>query len=106
VTFIKIRSHRRTFSNSDSVEQKHYNGNKKIRKEPLESLIQLTNTEVNSCYKISEKHITVEKSKRQNVRLAAELLSRNTAEALLRYKPGPDEKLAEHLGMFIDDINC
>lgn len=31
----------------------------KIRKEPLECLIKLTNTEVNSCYKISDKHITV-----------------------------------------------
>jgi hypothetical protein len=60
----------------------------------LSNVLRLINAEVNSCYKISEKHITVDKSKRQNVRLAAELLSRNTAQSLLPYKPGPDEKLA------------
>jgi hypothetical protein len=36
-------------------------GNKKIRKEPLESLIQLTNTEVNSCYKIWKNTLQLKK---------------------------------------------
>ena len=79
--------------------------NTKISKKPLESLIELTNQEVNSCYKISDKHLTVEKSGRQNVRLAAELLSYTVAQALLRYKPGPDKKLAEDLGKFIEKVN-
>lgn len=80
-------------------------GNITINKKPLESLLEMTDQELSVCYKVSKKHIECEKTKRQNVRLAAELVSNTVGEALIRYKPGPDKKLSENVGNFICDIN-
>lgn len=80
-------------------------GDTVINKKPLENLIRLTDNEVNVCYKISEKHINCEKSQRQNVRLAAQLLSNTVGQALMRYKPGENKKLAEDVGAFICNVD-
>lgn len=79
--------------------------NSVLNKNPLQALVALTDSEVNACWKINQKHIDVEKTNRQNVRLAAQLLSNNVSTALLRYKPGEDKVMAENLGHFIGDID-
>lgn len=76
-----------------------------INKNPLEELLKVTDTELNVCYKISKKHLECNGPQRQNVRLAAELLSETTAKALARYKPGNDPLLAVNVATFISDIN-
>ncbi|EFA13074.1 Transposable element P transposase-like Protein [Tribolium castaneum] len=76
-----------------------------INKEPLKKLFELTDSEINVCYKISEKHLIVDPQKRQNVILAAQLLSHTVGNALLRYKPGPDVKTSKNTGNFICDIS-
>lgn len=80
-------------------------GGKKIKKKPLQALITLTNTEVNPCWKISQTHIDYEKTQRQNVKMATQLLSNSVSTALIRYKPGNDKTMCEDLGQFIGDIN-
>lgn len=80
-------------------------GSININKDPLKSLVQETNEELKVCYKIQEKHIECEKTQRQNVRMAAELLSNTVGQALIRYKPGSDKKMADNLGNFICDVN-
>lgn len=72
---------------------------------PVEELIKSTATEITSCHKLSTSHVKCEKTKRQNVLLAAQLLSHTTATALKHYKPGPDKKLAEVTGAFIELVN-
>jgi hypothetical protein len=57
------------------------------------------------CWKINQKHLDVERTNRQNVRLAAQLLSNNVSTALLHYKPGENKQMAANLGHFISDIN-
>lgn len=76
-----------------------------INKLPLEALVKQTDTEVSSFYKVREKHLTCKKSERQNVTLAAQLLSHTTAVALKRYRPGPSSILAEHLADFVGLVN-
>lgn len=76
-----------------------------VNKKPVEALINLTDFEVNTCFKLTSRHIECEKTKRQNVRLAAELLSHTTATALLHYKPGANQKLAIDTGNFINLTN-
>jgi hypothetical protein len=76
-----------------------------LNKNPLQALISLTNTEVNVCWKINQKHLNVERTNRQNVRLAAQLLSNNVSTALLHYKPEENKQMAANLGHFISDIN-
>jgi hypothetical protein len=76
-----------------------------LNKNRLQALISLTNTEVNVCCKINQKHLDVERTNRQNVRLAAQLLSNNVSTALLHYKPGENKQMAANLGHFISDIN-
>lgn len=76
-----------------------------LNKNPLQALVALTDSEVNACWKINQKHLDVEKTNRQNVRLAAQLLSNNVSTALSRYKPGEDKVMAENLGHFIGDID-
>ncbi|EFA11760.1 Transposable element P transposase-like Protein [Tribolium castaneum] len=76
-----------------------------INKKPLKKLFELADSEINVCNKISEKHLIVDPQKRQNVRLAAQLLSHTVGNALLRYKPGPDIKTSKNTGNFICDIN-
>lgn len=76
-----------------------------IDKSPLHHLLDTTTAEVNVLYKVTRKHLTLEKTKRQNVRMAAELLSHNTATALMRYQPGPNKQLAVNLSNFIETTN-
>jgi len=76
-----------------------------ITKQPLQALVNLTNSEVNPCWKINQSHIDCEKTRRQVVRMAAELLSNNVSTALIRYTPGPNKEMASALGHFIGDIN-
>jgi hypothetical protein len=76
-----------------------------VNKNPLQALISLTNTEVNVCWKINQKHLDVERTNRQNVRLPAQLLSNNLSTALLHDKPGENKQMAANLGHLISDIN-
>lgn len=77
-----------------------------IDKSPLQALVDLTSSaEVNPCWKVSQIHLDCEKSQRQNVRLAAQLLSNSVSTGLLRYKPGASKVMAENLGNFIKDVN-
>lgn len=59
--------------------------NKLITKKPLEELISSTNSEINSCFKLNSSHLKCEGFRRQNVSLAAELMSHTTASALNHY---------------------
>ena len=76
-----------------------------INANPLKDLITNSDTEVSSCYKISKKHLECIGPQRQNVSLAAQLLSHTTTTALKRYQPGPDKKLANDLGHFVEKLN-
>lgn len=78
---------------------------KKITKAPVKCLIEKTTTEISSCHKLKPIHITCEKSQRQNVALAAQLMSNTTATALKRYLPGEDKELAKNVGDFFQMIN-
>ncbi|KAJ3655018.1 hypothetical protein Zmor_014164 [Zophobas morio] len=49
--------------------------------------------------------VRAEKTERQKVRLAAQLLSNTVAEALKRYRPGEDPELAENTAEFIKIVN-
>lgn len=73
-----------------------------INKEPLKKLLEITDSEVNVCLKVSEKHIDCEKTKGQNVQLAAELLSHTTATTLKFYDFGENSSNAVNCGNFID----
>ncbi|KAG5875729.1 hypothetical protein JTB14_007663 [Gonioctena quinquepunctata] len=76
----------------------------KITKTPLENLVKLTDSEVNICFKIGENHLSCEKTARQNVRRAAELLSHTTATALIHYEVG-NQIEARALSEFIKAVN-
>lgn len=54
-----------------------------IHKGIVENLLKLNKTDFKLAYKITENHITVPESKKQNVRLAAQLLSNTVAKAIL-----------------------
>lgn len=77
-----------------------------INKTQLEALIAQTDTEVSSCYKLRQKRLNCRQSERQNVSLAAQLLSPSTAMALKHYGPGPSSKLANDVGNFIEMCNA
>jgi hypothetical protein len=72
---------------------------------PLYLLLELSKTELNASFQLTELHLNVEKAQRQNVKLAAQLLSRTTGTALLHYKPGVDVNATEKLGKFILLVN-
>jgi hypothetical protein len=57
------------------------------------------------CWKINQKHLDVERTNRQNVRLPAQLLSNNLSTTLLHDKPGENKQMAANLGHLISDIN-
>jgi hypothetical protein len=61
---------------------------KAVNRQPLDALLKATSTEVSVCHRLQDAHLTCEGSQRQNVRLAAELLSHTTSTALMRYLPG------------------
>jgi hypothetical protein len=70
---------------------------------PIYSLIQQKESlEVSSVFKLTEKHLTVTKTQRQNVRLAAELLSHTVGTALIQYSSGDEGK---NVGRFIILMN-
>lgn len=78
---------------------------KLIKKAPVEFLISQRKTEISSCHKLTSLHITCERSQRQNVTLAAQLMSHTTATALKRYLPGSNKELARNVGDFFDLIS-
>lgn len=71
-----------------------------LTKAPLFTLLQITNTEVSTCFKLKDLHFNVKRSQRQNVRLAAELISHTVASALRRYNIDP--KLADTIQLMND----
>jgi len=77
----------------------------KLIKKPIETLMSKITTEVNVCHKLTPMHLTCEGSQRQNVKLAAQLLSHNTASALTRYQLIEDTKLNNNTANFIELIN-
>lgn len=77
-----------------------------ITKQPLEALMQqTTESEVSSCYKLTTAHLKCQKAERQNVALAAQLMSHTIATALIHYKPGLDQSLAQSTGEFVELIS-
>lgn len=64
----------------------------------------VTNIELNSMFKLTMKHITVTGPERQNVRMAAELLSHTTAVNLRRHFGQYDEAVL--LAEIIEKINA
>jgi len=66
---------------------------------PVEHLISMTRTEINVCHKISNDHLSCEGNQRQNVKLAAQLLSHNTAVALKHYYANDDNPTADFIEM-------
>ncbi|KAL5239126.1 hypothetical protein ACI65C_006536 [Semiaphis heraclei] len=77
----------------------------KINSGPLKELLKVTRTEISVCHKLTQKHLDCIKSERQNVGLAAQLLSHSVATALIHYKPGPHKVLSENTGQFIETIS-
>lgn len=62
-------------------------GGTHISPEPLKMFVNNTSElEISSCYKLTPKHINCEKFKRQNVLLAAQVMSNTVACALRRYE--------------------
>lgn len=76
-----------------------------VNKNPLAALLDFTDTEVSVCHKLKKDHLECQRSQRQNVALAAQLLSHTSATALLHYKPGDDKVLAENAGKFIEAVS-
>jgi len=80
-------------------------GGEIVNADPLKALIAQDNGELKVCHKLSALHVECEGARRQNVRLAAELLSHTTATALKTFKPGFDADLATRTGEFIEVVN-
>ncbi|KAK7603325.1 hypothetical protein V9T40_003324 [Parthenolecanium corni] len=76
-----------------------------INRKPFQTLIDAAQTEVNACYKLQDRHLTRRKSERQNVRLAAELLSHTVATAIAHYNVCGDAEKSEKVASFIELIN-
>ncbi|KAI5739381.1 hypothetical protein M8J77_018589 [Diaphorina citri] len=53
--------------------------NQSVNKTPVEELLKISKTEISSCFKLTNNHLTCERAQRQNVRLAAQLLSHPTS---------------------------
>lgn len=62
-----------------------------------------TNTEISPIYKLSVKHLELEKNERQNVRMASELFSHSVAQSLRRNFPS--DEVVEKLASFIELVN-
>jgi len=76
-----------------------------INATPLKELLKVTNTEISVCHRLSQKHLECVKAERQNVGLAAQLLSHSVATALIHYKPGLNQVLSENTGHFIEVVS-
>jgi hypothetical protein len=72
-----------------------------INSKPLYALLQLVSKEVTVCPKLKEIHLSCRGAERQNVALAANLISQTVGTALIHYQPGEDKKLAVDTGNFI-----
>lgn len=81
------------------------NGGKMVNSEPVKDLLNITSGELSVCHKLSKQHVVCEKSQRQNVSMAAQLLSHTTATALIHYKPGVDKQLVIRTSKFISQVN-
>lgn len=77
----------------------------KINSTPIKELLKLTKTEISICHKLSERHVECVKTERQNVGLAAQLLSHSVATALCHYKPGLNKILSNNTGQFIEVVS-
>ncbi|KAF2894161.1 hypothetical protein ILUMI_12015 [Ignelater luminosus] len=69
-----------------------------IERKPLEALLNI----VDDCHELTERHLNCQRTDRQNVDLATQLLSRITATALCHYCPGDDKEKAVKTGKFIE----
>ncbi|KAG5864089.1 hypothetical protein JTB14_036063 [Gonioctena quinquepunctata] len=77
---------------------------KKVHKNILEDLISRTaDTEVSSIFKLSEKHLRVEGTEKQNVTLASQLLSHSTATAIKRYYNTEESNNLEYFIQLVND---
>lgn len=75
-----------------------------VNKEPIKNLIKLEeNVDLKTAHRLTEKHINVERTQRQNVRKASQLLSHTTAAAL-KYN-FPNDKTALSTSEFIELTN-
>ena len=75
---------------------------KNITIEPLRLLVDSRlGSEYTPLFKLSSKHLNMSSHERQNVSLAAQLLSRTTATTLRRYSNNDD---AKHLAEFIEKV--
>lgn len=70
----------------------------------ITELLTMTNTELSPTFKLTLNHLNCSKTERQNVRLAAELLSHSTAVALRKNFP-PEDKEAYALADFVELVN-
>lgn len=75
-----------------------------INKIPVVGLLENCSTEIRTTYKLSNLHLNCSKTKRQNVRLAAELFSHTTATALQHYMTDENSN-AKNVGNFIELVN-
>ena len=81
-----------------------------VNKKPLEALVAETASpdnpsEISSCHKLTEAHLKCQKTQRQSVRLANELISNTVANALIKYLPGDDPEAAMRLSAVISTMN-
>lgn len=73
-----------------------------LNQSKIRELIKM-NVEISGIYKVGLQHLEVEKTERQNVKLASQLLSHSVAQALLRYFP--EDPIAKKLSEFIELVN-
>ncbi|KAF0682161.1 Transposable element P transposase, partial [Aphis craccivora] len=63
-----------------------------VSKYPVTQLLKMSSTEVSSIHQLSEDHLTIRGTLRQNVKMAAQLMSRKVGTALCHYLPGVNTK--------------
>lgn len=76
-----------------------------VNKTCLEALLKTDSVEIKVCHNLTDLHIQCQKFQRQNVRLAAQLLSYKTARALKFCTPGNDPNVAITTGNFIELVD-
>lgn len=76
-----------------------------VTKWPIQELLKITESEVSSCYQLTQNHLDCIKTQRQNVLLAAQLMSHSIGTALKHYLPGTDKNMAVDTGDFILLVN-
>jgi hypothetical protein len=68
-----------------------------VTKKPIQELIKITELEVSSCYQLTKNHLDCIKTQRQNVLLAAQLMSHSIGTALKHYLLGRDKNMAVNI---------